>query len=453
MTARARARLSGLARNPSATEEMLVRLARDATVARELAAGRRPLPDPVAEAILAHRNPDSVLFLHGDRVSPAIRARIAADPEPAIRHAFRDFVRGVVEQRAFLPVDELAEAYQRSPEELARDPDPRIRAAIADAWWAAPAPVRIALLTDPDPTVRAAASRRAQPPVPAELHPACLADPATRAHVAGYAELTDVVAFALATAPDHGTRQAVARNPRLSAEVVAVLVADPHPFVRGTMIQHPGVDERTRDRLHAELLAERAAGSIEARVALEWDFAVPTWLRELPLPVRLSYLDSPHVVFRRALATCRDLPPEAWRRLDADPDRQVRRHAAARPDVPPEVLERLVREHGDGGPLRPRLVDHPNFPAAAFARFAEDPEPRVRRLALAGPDLPPDLLGRLAVDPEPSVRRAAAGHPGLDPAWVADLLTDEDPEVVRAAAANPALPSGWAYRILAEAGL
>ncbi|MEO3821067.1 hypothetical protein [Plantactinospora sp. B24E8] len=453
MTARDQARLSGLVRNPAATEEMLVRLARDPAVARELAGWRRPLPDPVAEAVLAHRDPDSLLFLRGDRVSPAIRARIAADPDPAIRDAHRDLVRRKVARRVFVPVDDLAEAYGRSPEELARDADPGIRAAVAEAWWAAPAPVRIALLTDPDPTVRAAASRRAQPPVPAELHPACLADPATRAHVAGYAELTDVVAFALATAPDHGTRQAVARNPRLSAEVVAVLVADPHPFVRGVMIQHPGVDERTRDRLHAELVAERAAGSIEARVALEGDLAVPTWVRDLPLPARLSYLDSPHVVFRRALATCRDLPSEAWQRLDADPDRRVRRSAATRPDVPPEVLERLVREDGDGGPLRPRLVEHPNFPAAAFARFAEDPEPRVRRLALAGPDLPPDLLGRLAVDPEPSVRRAAAGHPGLDPARVADLLADEDPEVVLAAAANPGLPSGWAYRILAEAGL
>ncbi|MEE6263579.1 hypothetical protein [Plantactinospora sonchi] len=453
MTARERARLSGLARNPAATEQILVRLARDAVVARELASRRRPLPDAVAETILAHRDPGSALFLHGDRVSPAIRARIAADPDPAIRYAHRDFVRSMVEREVFLPVEELAEAYARSPDELARDPDPRIRAAVADAWWTAPAPVRAALLTDPDPTVRTAASRRAQPPVPVELHPTCLADPATRAHVAGYAELTDALAFSLATDPDHETRQAVARNPRLSAEVVAVLVADPHPLVRAAMMQHPGVDERTRDRLHAELAAEKAAGSLDARVALDWSLAEPIWLRELPLPARLSYLDSRHVAFRRALAGSRDLPPEAWRRLDADPDWRVRRYAATRPDTPPEVLERLVREHGDGGPIRPRLVEHPNFPATAFARFAEHPEPRVRCLALAGPDLAPEVLNRLTADPEPSVRRAAAGHRGLHPARVAELLADEDDEVVRAAAAHPALPAARAHRILDEAGL
>ncbi|GHI24393.1 hypothetical protein Shyd_57640 [Streptomyces hydrogenans] len=39
------------------------------------------------------------------------------------------------------------------------------------------------------------------------------------------------------------------------------------------------VDAETRERLYALVEAERADGSIEAEVALSWNFAEPGWLR------------------------------------------------------------------------------------------------------------------------------------------------------------------------------
>jgi Leucine rich repeat variant len=336
---------------------------------------------------------------------------------------------------------------------LAVDPDPAVRAAVADAWWDRPADVHVALLTDTEPAVRAAAARRGHPPVPAELHAACLADPATRAHVAHYAQLTPELGMSLATDPDDQVRQAAARNPALPAEAVARLVTDPDPSVQATIALHRLVDDQTRDQVYAQLAEEAQAGSIEARVALEWNFLEPDWVCEEPLPARLAYLDSPHVAFRRALARSRNLPPEVWQRLDDDPDWRVRRHAAMRPDVPATVLERLVREHGDDGPFRPGVVEHPHFPREVLPSFADAADPRVRRLTLHDASLPRPLLARLASDTEVHVRRAAAAHPRLDVELFTVLLADEDAEVVANAAANESLPVGWMYQILDEAGL
>ncbi|WP_029723640.1 hypothetical protein [Salinispora cortesiana] len=257
----------------------------------------------------------------------------------------------------------------------------------------------------------------------------------------------------LAAARDDEVREAAARNPTLPVEAVARLVSDPDPVVRAIIAQHRLVDTQTRDRLYAQLAEEVKAGSIEAVVALEWNFLEPDWVCEEPLPARLMYLESPHVAFRRALARSRDLPPEAWQRLDVDPDWRVGRYAAMRPDVSPAVLERFVRESGDGGPFRPGLVAHPNFPREALPGFVNAADPRVRRLVLHDAGLPRPLLVRLAADPDVQVRRTAAGHSGLDEELLTVLLADEDADVVANAAANEALPVQGMCQILNAAGL
>lgn len=308
------------------------------------------------------------------------------------------------------------------------------------------------LLTDPDPAVRAAASQ-GHPHVPIELHATCVADPATRANVASYAELTPEQAMALATDSDDHVREQAAQNPALTAEAVAVLVADPHPFVRGNIVLHRLVDAETRDRLYAQLAAEAAAGNIDAEVALEWNFLEPDWVRDAPPADRCSYVESRHVVFRRAVAGSHELPDEAWQRLDEDPDWRVRRRAAMRPDAPPALLERIAREAGDEEKHERSLLDHPNFPRAVLPDLADEPEPRARRMALKDPALPRRLLARLCVDPDDYVRRAAASHTGVDDELFTLLLTDPDDDVVANAAANPSLSVGRMYRILADADL
>ncbi|WP_439944682.1 hypothetical protein [Streptomyces sp. BBFR115] len=146
--------------------------------------------DAVAEALLAHGGHDAAVHLHGERISPAVRRRIAEQPDPALRDAYAGFVRHSVDRGVRTGIDALEEAYGRARAELVRASDPKLRAAVARAWCDRPLAVQAGLLTDPDPRVRAAAAERERPGVPAELEDRCLADPAVRAHAARHVPLT-----------------------------------------------------------------------------------------------------------------------------------------------------------------------------------------------------------------------------------------------------------------------
>ncbi|WP_369776409.1 hypothetical protein [Streptomyces sp. R33] len=210
---------------------------------------------------------------------------------------------------------------------------------------------------------------------------------------------------------------------------------------------------QTRDRLLARVEAEDAAGSDAAAFALHWSPYSPSWLRDAPLAERLTYLQCPHAVFRREVAAGRDLPDEAWSQLDADPDVSVRRAAAHRPSTPPHVLLKLLRTHGEVSHVRPLLVDHPNFPRQALRGFMDEPDPRVRVLALKDPELPVADLRQLAACADSFLRAGTARHPNITTELLELLLADPEPKVADDAAANPALPRAQMDRILARAGL
>ncbi|MYQ47500.1 hypothetical protein GTW40_21010 [Streptomyces sp. SID4985] len=252
---------------------------------------------------------------------------------------------------------------------------------------------------------------------------------------------------------DEEIRQAVAVNPHLSAEMVSQLLDTEDPFVRVAAARSRHVDPETRDRLYALVEAERTDGNIEAEIALSWNIAEPSWLREAPLDERLTCLDCPHTPFRRVLASCRDLPEEAWHRLDNDPDLTVRRTAARRPDTPADVLEALVRTHGEVFHIRPLLVDHPNFPRHTLRTFVDETEPNVRYVALQDPELPAPDLWQLAAAAESFLRAGVARHPNVTDALLERLLSDADARVADDAAANSALRADRMYRILDAAGL
>jgi hypothetical protein len=444
--------LSGLGRNPAAPEDVLVRIAAHCAGRHGMARRRERLTDAVVEALLEHDDGDVMTTLRAERISPAMRRRIATHPNPAIRDARADFIRRLVEFGTVVPGD-VEEGYGQPLASLAAAPDPQLRAALAESWYDRPASVQAAFLADPDPRVRAAATRHRQPGVPAEWRDRCLADPAVRKNVARYVPLTWDQFTELMGTGDKDIQRAVARNPHLSADMVAQLLDLDDPLVRVAVAQSRHVDDATRDRLYALVEAQRVDGDIDAKVAMSWDLSEPDWMLDASLDERLSYLDSTHAIFRRVLARSHDLPEEVWRRLDNDPDVGVRRAAARRPDAPPEVLERLVRAHGDVHHHRPLLVEHPNFPRHALRTFVDEPASNVRSLALEDPDLPVPALRELAVDPDPFLRRGVARHPNITDALLDQLLSDPDPNVADDAAANPALRPTVMDRILTEAGL
>ena len=106
----------------------------------------------------------------------------------------------------------------------------------------------------------------------------------------------------------------------------------------------------------------------------------------------------------------------------------------------------------DGGfsfPGRPR--NHPNFPRHDLLRFARDPQPRIRLLALEDPASDAALVERFSRDPDAQVRRAAADDPRLSPEAAVGLLGDADQQVRSAARRNPALPPEVLIRLLLDA--
>ncbi|MFF0254722.1 hypothetical protein ACFYPW_19705 [Micromonospora zamorensis] len=92
------------------------------------------------------------------------------------------------------------------------------------------------------------------------------------------------------------------------------------------------------------------------------------------------------------------------------------------------------------------MSELPQFPTDGLARFADDPDPAVRRLVALDPHADPELVDRLSTDPDANVRQAMAGSPRLPAPRIVALL--DDPELAEAAAANPALTVDQMEQIL-----
>lgn len=80
--------------------------------------------------------------------------------------------------------------------------------------------------------------------------------------------------------------------------------------------------------------------------------------------------------------------------------------ALTNPDAPPGLLLRAYLENRDHD--RRRIVDRDGFPDEGLARFADDPDPAVRRLGPRDRAAPTELIERLLRDPDDDVRQAAA---------------------------------------------
>ncbi|MES9511856.1 hypothetical protein ABWJ92_36630 [Streptomyces sp. NPDC000609] len=127
--------------------------------------------------------------------------------------------------------------------------------------------------------------------------------------------------------------------------------------------------------------------------------------------------------------------------LAHDEDRVVRRFLTESCDDAPAYLLLEVWSWWSGSfsfPGRPR--NHPNFPRHDLLRFAEDPQPRIRLLALDDSASSASLVERFSRDPDAQVRSRAAADPRLSPESAARLAHDADYRVRRSARQNPALP-------------
>lgn len=485
--------LRGVAANPAAPSEVLLRLLDPAACAAwKVLCEERDLPADVVDAVITH--PERAVrrgLARNHHVGPVQRGRLVNDPDPRVRGALASgpyprlgrvealpedvletllTAQGDIEQDRILTADEIRQELEFSGQippsyqhKMADHTNPELRVRAARLWlWLTPGH-RDALLADPDPGVRDAArvesrvldaaSMEAELPEPDCHHRGLL--------LGEYAVSRAVVEACLAAGRD---LLSLARNRHTPADAVARLARHPDPSVRARVAG--------RADLNPSLLAELADdphGAVRTRALLQplprtWaqrgaiDGIVGRTAEEIgPVAEMLAEPDaswyeacavSVHPLLRRVAATWPSLPEELVKRLAGDPDPHVRHllaynHPLAPPDIVLDAFLAAPRR-------RPYLLTLPHLPRTGLQRFLDHEDPDVRALAAADTTLDQPPI-RLLTDPEARVRRAAAANPLLPPDLTWTLL--ENSETAEGAAANPSVSTERLHGLLDLSGL
>ncbi|MFE2546318.1 hypothetical protein [Actinacidiphila glaucinigra] len=474
-------RLAGLALNPAAPEDILLRLLADGPPAARMVLCRdRTLPDAVVDAAVAH--PDRYtrsFFARNPHADPVQRARLLDDPEWFVRAHLADAPRmpGGVRPRP-LPdraVVHMILTYDNESlggtlyfqvsagllKTMRTHPEPKVRR-MGVAWNGVPDEARDALLADPDDEVRDLVRRHLRHEDPAWVERKLPDRPChARSGMLTNDALSRGVVEGVLNAPvGEGDRWMIAGNPTLPADVVALLAADADPEVRERIAHRSDLGPEERRALAADTdprvrlaLSVHPALSEAERAAI--DYEVPVGGTFGPLLQRLTPRDpaavrrdalSGHPSLRRRAAGDHSLPSDLVARLAADDDLGVRVLLAQNhPEAPAELLLSAFLEYT--GREREHLLTRPRFPTTGLSHHAGDEDPAVRALAARDPAAAAETVDRLTRDPDPGVRAAAAGHPNLPRGRLAELL--DDGELAHRAAANPALEPAVMRRLVA----
>jgi len=356
----------------------------------------------------------------GSALTDATYSQLAVDPSPR--------VRAELALHRDLPVRHLAA--------LAVDSDPHVRKAAAPRAWIHLAPsARTTLLADPDAEVRAEAvlaQHRSSPLSAADF--TALPSDGHRERAARTCLLAPELALRLVNDTEMKMRSAAAQNPNLEASFVARLGQDPEPHIRYLVSVRPDLTEAERSRIAIEFDANARCNPLP-------------WVRDLEddAEAMRRCATSSHVMLRRSAAWATNLPTDVVDLLAHDEDWVVRLFLAEHcAQAPADVLLEMVRSWN--GYSAAEMINHPNFPRQEALRFADDPDPAVRKLAILDPESGPELVERFSWDPDSGVRWRALRDRRLSTASVIRLLDDSHQGIRNEAAADPRLPT----RVLAH---
>ncbi|MGW1587944.1 HEAT repeat domain-containing protein [Streptomyces sp. NPDC002386] len=216
------------------------------------------------------------------------------------------------------------------------------------------------------------------------------------------------------------------------------LARDPEESVRFEVSKRPDLTEEQRAGVDFDFDPGVHCRPLDWVTALHDD---PDAMRRLAA--------SSHPLVRRSVARAGRLPPDVVARLSRDEDRVVQLFLTEScDDAPAETLLRVWQWWTGSLSTPDRPHGHPNFPRRDLLRHADDPNPRMRRLALDDPESTDELVERFSRDGEEEVRYRAATDQRLTPASAVRLLDDPHERVRRAAARHPRLPARVVVRLL-----
>ncbi|WP_340374127.1 hypothetical protein U5640_02350 [Streptomyces sp. SS7] len=276
-------RLAGLALNPAAPEDVLLRLLADAPpAARMLLCRDRDLPEAVVDAVLAHPDARTRSFLaRNPQVAAEQRAKLVDDPDWRVRAHLADGPRHPAPPLAHETVVRMISTYGNEElggsvylqfsnelhQAMPTHPDPKVRAWGVGMWTGLSEETRAALLADPDDEVRRRAERHRRHQDPAWVesnlpeHPChgrtdalvnlpltraavdsvlrAPAGPQERSMIARNASLPYDVVVLPASDPDPEARKEITRRADLGPDRMRALAVDPDPEVRLAVSVHP----------------------------------------------------------------------------------------------------------------------------------------------------------------------------------------------------------------------
>jgi hypothetical protein len=269
------------------------------------------------------------------------------------------------------------------------------------------------------------------------------------------------VATANVDHPAMWVRWALAVRPDLSQQAYARLAGDPVPGVRGCVAENPAIGEGL-------IRAMAGDGTYDVRRRLAHNPCVPLdVLADLAPVTRIGptllpriaaatpdevevLARSPVAALRMLLAARPDLPPAVVDLLAGDPDAKVLKAVAPNPLLTDRQLRAMVSRHGTR--VIAGVARNPTCGPGLLHDLATHVPPvqRAYRTIAAHPNV--DAATLLLCLRDHQARPIAARHPALPAATVTALLVDADDRVTEAAAANPSLPRSAIERLLATHG-